>query len=169
MQQIKELEKKWRKAVSKNDFSLAANIQNQITALRNRRVNQPVKDIMKEMPAEDVKEASKLCRKIPVYADLLQTVAVELQSVLRKTDPSINILLMEHIDSIRKNSNSIVSIITDLNDSEFSESFCQLSDRISLIVDNVFNEQEARLKNNNTINIYETDSRRSGTDICLER
>ena len=146
MQEIKELEQKWRKAVSQKNFSLAANIQNQIDTLKNTRVNQPVRDIMKEMPAEDVKEASKLCRKIPVYADLLQTVAVELQSVLRKTDPSIKLLLMEHIDSIRKNSNAIVSIISSLNDDEFSESFCQLSDRINLIVDNVFHEQEARLK-----------------------
>ena len=146
MQEIKELEQKWRKAVSQKNFSLAANIQNQIDTLKNTRVNQPVRDIMKEMPAEDVKEASKLCRKIPVYADLLQTVAVELQSVLRKTDPSIKLLLMEHVDSIRKNSNAIVSIISNLNDDEFSESFCQLSDRINLIVDNVFHEQEARLK-----------------------
>lgn len=146
MQEIKELEQKWRKAVSQKKFSLAANIQNQIDTLKNMRVNQPVRDIMKEMPAEDVKEASKLCRKIPVYADLLQTVAVELQSVLRKTDPSINLLLMQHVDSIRKNSNAIVSIISNLNDDEFSESFCQLSDRINLIVDNVFHEQEARLK-----------------------
>lgn len=146
MKEIEKLKLKWEKAIKSGNYSLAANIQNQIKNLQETRINQPVKEIMKEMPKEDVIKASRLCRKIPVYADLLQEVAVELQNILQKTDPSIKILLMDQVNQIRKSSNAIVSIIPSLQNDEFIESFCQLSDRINMIVENVFNEQEIKLK-----------------------
>lgn len=148
-QEIEKLKKRMLNAMRSGNMSLAVNIQNQIKSFQESRINQPVSEIMQEMPKEDIKKASSLCRKIPVYADLLQGVAVELQSVLQRTDSSIKLNMMDDINKLSAISSRVVSIVSSLNDDEFTESFCELSDRINLIVDNVFSEQEARLNKKN--------------------
>lgn len=66
------------------------------------------KKILKKGTPEEKQKATDLCTGVMLYADLLQSAAVDLQEIIHRADPSARLLLMGDVKQIARLSNNIV-------------------------------------------------------------
>lgn len=81
-----------------------------------------------------------------LYADLLQSAAVDLQEIIHRADPSARLLLMEDVKQIARLSNNIVRNVDAFHDDEFSATFGDLADLVALNVRNIIYTERAKEK-----------------------
>ncbi|MGL5690391.1 MAG: hypothetical protein ACRDD8_06155 [Bacteroidales bacterium] len=143
--QIELTKKRITQAQRNRDFARVVKLMNELKALENIKTPTTAKDVFAEMPNEDIVEAHKLMRKIPVFADLLESTSLDLVSVFQRTDPSIELVMLKYIQNIAKNAKELVKMVDAVNNYQMSENFGDMCDRIGFIVDNAFNAEDFKL------------------------
>lgn len=128
---------KMNKALQKRDYVKVTQIKTQLDNL-NKYELIPVKDLFGDMTKEQKEKAVYVCKKIPLFADLLSHAAIELTNIIQQVDSSSNLVLMKDLSKARFYAERVVKIVDDLNDDEFSESFGEFADRVNLEIDNLF-------------------------------
>lgn len=128
---------KMNKALQKRDYVKVTQIKTQLDNL-NKYELIPVKDLFGNMTKEQKEKAVYVCKKIPLFADLLFQAAIELTNIIQQVDSSSNLVLMKDLSKARFYAERVVKIVDDLNDDEFSESFGEFADRVNLEIDNLF-------------------------------
>lgn len=128
---------KMNKALQKRDYVKVTQIKTQLDNL-NKYELIPVKDLFGNMTKEQKEKAVYVCKKIPLFADLLSLAAIELTNIIQQVDSSSNLVLMKDLSKARFYAERVVKIVDDLNDDEFSESFGEFADRVNLEIDNLF-------------------------------
>ena len=128
---------KMNKALQKRDYVKVTQIKTQLDNL-NKYELIPVKDLFGNMTKEQKEKAVYVCKKIPLFADLLSQAVIELTNIIQQVDSSSNLVLMKDLSKARFYAERVVKIVDDLNDDEFSESFGEFADRVNLEIDNLF-------------------------------
>lgn len=128
---------KMNKALQKRDYVKVTQIKTQLDNL-NKYELIPVKDLFGNMTKEQKEKAVYVCKKIPLFADLLSQASIELTNIIQQVDSSSNLVLMKDLSKARFYAERVVKIVDDLNDDEFSESFGEFADRVNLEIDNLF-------------------------------
>lgn len=128
---------KMNKALQKRDYVKVTQIKTQLDNL-NKYELIPVKDLFGDMTKEQKEKAVYVCKKIPLFADLLSQTAIELTNIIQQVDSSSNLVLMKDLSKARFYAERVVKIVDDLNDDEFSESFGEFADIVNLEIDNLF-------------------------------
>lgn len=132
---------KMNKALQKRDYVKVTQIKTQLDNL-NKYELIPVKDLFGDMTKEQKEKAVYVCKKIPLFADLLSQDAIELTNIIQQVDSSSNLVLMKDLSKARFYAERVVKIVDDLNDDEFSESFGEFADRVNLEIDNLFEKYD---------------------------
>lgn len=73
---------------------------------------------------------SKLINLSFILADIQDGIATDLESELRKADPTLSLPLKRSIDRIKAHASSMVDFVDKETGSEFSEGFGEFSDKI---------------------------------------
>ena len=81
-----EYSRKMEKALKRGDFALFDNLRRQYDRLLQTREQVTAKTITDTMSKEDKEKCNRLLRKIPVLADIAESSAVDLLSLLKKYD-----------------------------------------------------------------------------------
>lgn len=117
-----------------------------LSALRETEQQVAVRDLYGSLTIEEKQKATDLCTVTMLFADLLQGAAVDLQEIIHRADPSARLLLMEDVKQIARLSNNIVRNVDAFHDDEFSASFGDLADLVSLNVKNIIYAERAKEK-----------------------
>lgn len=128
---------KMNKALQKRDYVKVTQIKTQLDNL-NKYELIPVRDLFGNMTKEQKEKAVYVCKKIPLFADLLSQDAIELTNIIQQVDSSSNLVLMKDLSKASFYAERVVKIVDDLNDDKFSESFGEFADRVNLEIDNLF-------------------------------
>lgn len=151
MNEIKKLREKYNMYLSKRDYTKAVEVMKKINSLSQiyeERREVAVKSLFDSLSEEDVNKATELCTFLTIYADLLQSAATDLQSILTRADDSAELALLYDVKKVIKTTNNIVQIIDSFNDDEFSESFGDMCDLIAINVKNIFYSVQMKYKRN---------------------
>lgn len=128
---------KMNKALQKKDYVKVTQIKTQLDKLNQYELI-PVKDLFGQMTKDQKEKAVYICKKNPLFADLLSQAAIELTNIIQQVDPSSNLVLMKDLSKARFYAERVVKIVDDLNDDEFSESFGEFADKVNAEIDNLF-------------------------------
>ena len=152
MNEIKKLREKYNMYLSKRDYTKAVEVMKKINSLSQiyeERQEVAVKSLFDSLSKEDINKATDLCTFLTIYADLLQSAATDLQSILTRADDSAELALLHDVKKVVKTTNNIVQIIDSFNDDEFSESFGNMCDLIAINVKNIVYSEQMKYKRNN--------------------
>ena len=116
-----------------------------LSALSETEQQVAVRDLFGSFTPEEKQKATDLCTGVMLYADLLQSAAVDLQEIIHRADPSARLLLMEDVKQIARLSNNIVRNVDAFHD-EFSATFGDLADLVALNVRNIIYTERAKEK-----------------------
>ena len=117
-----------------------------LSALSETEQQVAVRDLFDSLTPEEKQKATDLCTGVMLYADLLQSAAVDLQEIIHRADPSARLLLMGDVKQIARLSNNIVRNVDAFHDDEFSATFGDLADLVALNVRNIIYTQRAKEK-----------------------
>ena len=115
-----EYSRKMEKALRRGDFALFDNLRRQYDRLLQTREQVTAKTITDTMSKEDKDKCNRLLRKIPVLADIAESSAVDLLSLLKKYDGTVTLPMLEELRSFNHIARDLRSIIDRVGD----ESFC---------------------------------------------
>lgn len=117
-----------------------------LSALSETERQVAVRDLFSSLTPEEKQKATDLCTGVMLYADLMQSAAVDLQEIIHRADPSARLLLMDDVRQIARLSNNIVRNVDSFHDDEFSASFGDLADLVALSVQNIIYAERAKEK-----------------------
>lgn len=149
MPNLKLLHEKYLDAYKRRDFIKAASYMRQIDKLKFEQEHVPLSSIFESMSKEDIRKSSDILRKVPVYADLMESSMIDLIEILRRTDDSISLPLMKKCRNIKQQCREIVRLIDEQKSESFSDSFGEICDYISSIVDEEFSRRDRIEDENN--------------------
>lgn len=78
----------------------------------------------------DRTRVAKLVNLAFLLGDVMEGVAIDIESEIKKADKSLTLPLRHSIEWIRKHTRDMVSFVDNKTDSEFSEGFGETSDKI---------------------------------------
>ena len=122
-----EYSRKMEKALRRGDFALFDNLRRQYDRLLQTREQVTAKTITDTMSKEDKDKCNRLLRKIPVLADIAESSAVDLLSLLKKYDGTVTL-------------RDLRSIIDRVGDESFAISFGDTCDRVNEKIESIFDE-----------------------------
>lgn len=105
---------KMNKALQKRDYVKVTQIKTQLDNL-NKYELIPVKDLFGNMTKEQKEKAVYVCKKIPLFPDLLSQAAIELTNIIQQVDSSSNLVLMKDLSKFLTNENECLGIIQTKN------------------------------------------------------
>lgn len=111
MNEIKKLQEKYNMYLSKRNYTKAVEVMKKINSLSQiyeERREVSVKSLFDSLSEEDVNKATELCTFLTIYADLLQSAATDLQSILTRADDSAELALLYDVKKVIKTTNNIV-------------------------------------------------------------
>lgn len=149
MKSIETLRRKYDCFVRSGNHVKALQVMQEIgrlSALSETEQQVAVRDLFGSFTPEEKQKATDLCTGVMLYADLLQSAAVDLQEIIHRADPSARLLLMEDVKQIARLSNNIVRNVDAFHDDEFSATFGDLADLVALNVRNIIYTQRAKEK-----------------------
>lgn len=149
MKSIETLRRKYDCFVRSGNHVKALKVMQEITrlsALSETEQQVAVRDLFGSFTPEEKQKATDLCTGVMLYADLLQSAAVDLQEIIHRADPSARLLLMEDVKQIARLSNNIVRNVDAFHDDEFSATFGDLADLVALNVRNIIYTERAKEK-----------------------
>lgn len=135
-----EYSRKMEKALRRGDFALFDNLRRQYDRLLQTREQVPAKTITDTMSKEDKEKCNRLLRKIPVLADIAESSAVDLLSLLKKYDGSVTLPMLEELRAFNHIARDLRSIIDRVGDESFSISFGDTCDRVNEKIESIFDE-----------------------------
>ena len=149
MKSIETLRRKYDCFVRSGNHVKALQVMQEIgrlSALSETEQQVAVRDLFGSFTPEEKQKATDLCTGVMLYADLLQSAAVDLQEIIHRADPSARLLLMEDVKQIARLSNNIVRNVDAFHDDEFSATFGDLADLVALNVRNIIYTERAKKK-----------------------
>lgn len=149
MKSIETLRRKYDCFVRSGNHVKALKVMQEIgrlSALSETEQKVAVRDLFGSFTPEEKQKATDLCTGVMLYADLLQSAAVDLQEIIHRADPSARLLLMEDVKQIARLSNNIVRNVDAFHDDEFSATFGDLADLVALNVRNIIYTERAKEK-----------------------
>ncbi len=149
MKSIETLRRKYDCFVRSGNHVKALQVMQEIgrlSALSETEQQVAVRDLFGSFTPEEKQKATDLCTGVMLYADLLQSAAVDLQEIIHRADPSARLLLMEDVKQIARLSNNIVRNVDAFHDDEFSATFGDLADLVALNVRNIIYTERAKEK-----------------------
>lgn len=149
MKTIDTLRDKYDRYIRSGNHVKALQVMQEIgrlSALSETEQQVAVRDLFGSLTTEEKQKATDLCTGVMLYADLLQSAAVDLQEIIHRADPSARLLLMEDVKQIARLSNNIVRNVDAFHDDEFSDSFGELADLVALGVRNIIYAERAKEK-----------------------
>lgn len=149
MKTIDTLRDKYDRYIRSGNHVKALQVMQEIgrlSALSETEQQVAVRDLFGSLTTEEKQKATDLCTGVMLYADLLQSAAVDLQEIIHRADPSARLLLMEDVKQIARLSNNIVRNVDAFHDDEFSDSFGELADLVALNVRNIIYTERAKEK-----------------------
>ena len=149
MKSIETLRRKYDCFVRSGNHVKALQVLQEIgrlSALSETEQQVAVRDLFGSFTPEEKQKATDLCTGVMLYADLLQSAAVDLQEIIHRADPSARLLLMEDVKQIARLSNNIVRNVDAFHDDEFSATFGDLADLVALNVRNIIYTERAKEK-----------------------
>ena len=149
MKSIETLRRKYDCFVRSGNHVKALQVMQEIgrlSALSETEQQVAVRDLFGSLTPEEKQKATDLCTGVMLYADLLQSAAVDLQEIIHRADPSARLLLMEDVKQIARLSNNIVRNVDAFHDDEFSATFGDLADLVALNVRNIIYTERAKEK-----------------------
>lgn len=149
MKSIETLRRKYDCFVRSGNHVKALKVMQEIgrlSALSETEQQVAVRDLFGSFTPEEKQKATDLCTGVMLYADLLQSAAVDLQEIIHRADPSARLLLMGDVKQIARLSNNIVRNVDAFHDDEFSATFGDLADLVALNVRNIIYTQRAKEK-----------------------
>ena len=120
-----EYSRKMEKALRRGDFDLFDNLRKTITDT---------------MSKEDKEKCNRLLRKIPVLADIAESSAVDLLSLLKKYDGTVTLPMLEELRAFNHIARDLRSIIDRVGDESFAISFGDTCDRVNEKIESIFDE-----------------------------
>ena len=90
------------------------------------------------MSKEDKEKCNRLLRKIPVLADIAESSAVDLLSLLKKYDGTVTLPMLEELRAFNHIARDLRSIIDRVGDESFAISFGDTCDRVNGCIDDIF-------------------------------
>ena len=118
-----EYSRKMEKALRRGDFALFDNLRRQYDRLLQTREQVTAKTITDTMSKEDKDKCNRLLRKIPVLADIAESSAVDLLSLLKKYDGTVTLPMLEELRAFNHIARDLRSIIDRVGDESFAISF----------------------------------------------
>ena len=149
MKTIDTLRDKYDRYIRSGNHVKALQVMQEIgrlSALSETEHQVAVRDLFGSFTPEEKQKATDLCTGVMLYADLLQSAAVDLQEIIHRADPSARLLLMEDVKQIARLSNNIVRNVDAFHDDEFSATFGDLADLVALNVRNIIYTERAKEK-----------------------
>ena len=92
------------------------------------------------MSKEDKEKCNRLLRKIPVLADIAESSAVDLLSLLKKYDGTVTLPMLEELRAFNHIARDLRSIIDRVGDESFAISFGDTCDRVNKKIESIFDE-----------------------------
>jgi len=146
------LEEKFRQrlidSIARHDLAGTIRAQQDLENLKstgfNKRVS--VKAIVDELDKEDRNRVLRSLNRIPVMADILESLMVDFLDELERID---NTIVMQNITpeviNIKKSAASIRGLM-NTGGEKVAERFGELCDRVKLVIDNEFSRMEVESK-----------------------
>lgn len=156
-----EYSRKMEKALRRGDFALFDNLRRQYDRLLQTREQVPAKTITDTMSKEDKEKCNRLLRKIPVLADIAESSAVDLLSLLKKYDGTVTLPMLEELRAFNHIARDLRSIIDRVGDESFSISFGDTCDRVNEKIESIYNPQIQISEKSQTKRIEIADSRKT--------
>ncbi len=128
------------KALRRGDFALFDNLRSQYDRLLQTREQVTAKTITDTMSKEDKEKCNRLLRKIPVLADIAESSAVDLLSLLKKYDGTVTLPMLEELRAFNHIARDLRSIIDRVGDESFAISFGDTCDRVNEKIESIFDE-----------------------------
>lgn len=153
MKSLETLRQKYDRYIRTGNHVKALQVMQEIarlSAVRETVERTTVRDLYEALSPADKEKATDLCTEIMLFADLLQSAAVDLQEIVHRADPAADLILYRDVKQIARLSNSIIRNVDSLGDQEFSESFGDLADLVALNVKNIIYAERAKEKRKNT-------------------
>ena len=132
-----EYSRKMEKALRRGDFALFDNLRRQYDRLLQTREQVTAKTITDTMSKD---KCNRLLRKIPVLADIAESSAVDLLSLLKKYDGTVTLPMLEELRAFNHIARDLRSIIDRVGDESFAISFGDTCDRVNEKIESIFDE-----------------------------
>lgn len=152
MTRIDTLRQKYDRYIRTGNHVKALQVMQEIARLSTVRETverTTIRDLYEALSPADKEKATDLCSEIMLFADLLQSAAVDLQEIVHRADPAADLILHQEVKQIARLSGSIVRNVDALGDASFSASFGDLADLVSLNVHNIIYAERAKEKRKN--------------------
>ena len=149
------LEEKFKRrlidSIARHDLAGTIRAQQDLENLKstgfNKRVS--VKAIVDELDKEDRNRVLRSLNRIPIMADILESLLVDFLDELERID---NTIVMQNITpeviNIKKSAANIRGLM-NTDDEKVAERFGELCDRVKLVIDNEFSRMEVESKRKN--------------------
>lgn len=135
-----EYSRKMEKALRRGEFALFDNLRRQYDRLLQTREQVTAKTITDTMSKEYKDKCNRLLRKIPVLADIAESSAVDLLSLLKKYDGTVTLPMLEELRAFNHIARDLRSIIDRVGDESFAISFGDTCDRVNEKIESIFDE-----------------------------
>lgn len=149
MKSIETLRRKYDCFVRSGNHVKALQVMQEIgrlSALSETEQQVAVRDLFGSFTPEEKQKATDLCTGVMLYADLLQSAAVDLQEIIHRADPSARLLLMEDVKQIARLSNNIVRNVDAFHDDEVGQIAEGGGELVALNVRNIIYTERAKEK-----------------------
>ena len=142
-----QLQNKLNEAILKQQYSKIAKLRQQIQIEMNRKEHVPLQTLLPGMSEQQKEEA--LCRmhKLFITADLLYGFALDFENTIRKYYPSMETHVFSKVKEIAEISRSITRNVDSFNCKELSDSFGNMCDEVSMVLENIIYKYRQRDKN----------------------
>lgn len=143
---LAQLQKKLNEAIMAQQYTKVAKLQKQIKTEMSRRELVPLQTLLPQMTPEQTEQALLKMHKVFVLADMLYGFALDFEGTIQKYDPSMTLLVTNKIREIKKVSSEITKNVDDLHCDRLSESFGDMCDECSLVIENIIYKYRQREK-----------------------
>lgn len=141
------LQEKLKVALRNQKYTEVVKLQNQLKQELNRKENVPLSTILPQMTPKEVEDALCKMHKVFIIADILYGFAMEFEETIQKFDPSMEMHVVKKIRDISSISRGITKEVDRLGCNRLSETFGDMCDEVSLLIENVIYKYRQREKN----------------------
>lgn len=139
---MNEIERQYQRqmenALRKGDYKRYESVRTQYDIYRNSKQQITTKELTDIMTKEDKDKCNRLLQKVPVFADLCESACVDLEEMLKKYDKSATLPLLVMIKQMNFLAKKVREIVNSVDDFEFAASFGDTCDKVSEIVEKIF-------------------------------
>lgn len=143
------LQEKLKVALAHQRYTEVVKLQKQIRQELNRKEHVPLSTILPQMSPTEIEDALCKMHKVFVTADILYGFALDFESTIQKYDASMEMHVVRKVREIAQISRGITKEVDAIGCNHLSDTFGNMCDEISMLLENVIYKYRQREKNNN--------------------